>query len=174
MTDDRVAAWIDKLEIRELIETSMRHLDDERGDRFAECFEEDGAMQLSGTVFAGRDALRGLWEKSDWPHWTEDGQLLVQHGSAHLAHNPVIDVDGDTAAAETDMTVLTRGDDGKFTVTLVARYRDRLRRGTDGRWRIVTRTGVSLARPGQAHTDAEWARALAKMPDETRAKFRLD
>ena len=59
MTDDRVAAWIDKLEIRELIETSMRHLDDERGDRFAECFEEDGAMQLSGTVFAGRDALRG-------------------------------------------------------------------------------------------------------------------
>ena len=70
------------------------------------------------------------------------------------------------------MTVLTRGDDGKFTVTLVARYRDRLRRGTDGRWRIVTRTGVSLARPGQAHTDAEWARALAKMPDETRAQFR--
>jgi ketosteroid isomerase-like protein len=173
MSDDRISAWIDKLEIRELIETSMRHIDDERGDLFAMLFEEDGAMQLSGTVFAGRDALRALWEKTDWPHWTKPGQLLMHPLSAHLAHNPVIDIDGDTATAETDMTVIMRGDDGKYTVTMAARYRDRLRRGTDGQWRIVTRTGVSLGRPGQAHTDAEWARALAKMPEATRAKFRL-
>lgn len=173
MTDERLSVWIDKLEIRELIEISMRHIDDERGDLFAECFEEDGAMQLSGTVFVGRDALRGLWEKTDWPHWTEPGQLLMHHPSAHLAHNPVIEVDGDTATAETDMTVIMRGDDGGYSITLVARYRDRLRRGADGRWRIRTRTGVSLGRPGQAHTDAEWARALTKMDDATRARFRF-
>jgi hypothetical protein len=71
------------------------------------------------------------------------------------------------------MTVIMRGDDGKYTITMAARYRDRLRRGADGQWRIVTRTGVALGRPGQAHTDAEWARALAKMPEATRAKFRL-
>jgi hypothetical protein len=174
MTDERLAAWVDKLEIRELIETSMRHIDDERGDRFAECFEPDGVMQLSGTVFAGHDALRDLWDTTDWPHWTEDGQLLMHPLSAHLAHNPVIEISGDTATAETDMTVIMRGDDGKYTVTMEARYRDRLRRGADGVWRIRTRTGVSLGRPGQAHTDAEWARALAKMPADTRAQFRFD
>jgi ketosteroid isomerase-like protein len=173
MTDERLAAWVDKLEIRELIETSMRHIDDERGDLFAELFEDDAVMQLSGTVFAGRDALRGLWDKTDWPHWTEDGQLLMHPLSAHLAHNPVIEISGDTATAETDMTVIMRGDDGKYTVTMAARYRDRLRRGADGVWRIRTRTGVSLGRPGQAHTDAEWARALAKMPADTRAQFRM-
>jgi len=173
MSDQRLSAWIDKLEIRELIEQSMRDIDDERGDRFAELFEEDGVMQLSGTVFDGRDELRALWDESDWPDWTEPGHLLMHPLSAHLAHNPVIHVDGDTATAETDMTVIMRGDDGKYTVTMSARYRDRLRRGADGQWRIVTRTGVSLARPGQAHTDAEWAKALARMDDATRAKFRL-
>jgi hypothetical protein len=33
---------------------------------------------------------------------------------------------------------------------------------------------VSLGAPGESGTDAEWARALARMPDESRARFRLD
>ena len=49
--------WIDKLEIREIIERSVRYIDDQDGAAFAELFEEDGVLQLAGTVFAGREAL---------------------------------------------------------------------------------------------------------------------
>jgi hypothetical protein len=47
-------------------------------------------------------------------------------------------------------------------VALVGRYRDRLRRSDTGHWRFVQRTGVSLGRPGEAGTDSEWQRALAR------------
>ena len=82
--------------------------------------------------------------------------------SAHLSANPVIDVDGGTATAETDFAVLQRDDDGRARVALVGRYRDRLRKDDDGQWVFVQRTGVSLARPGEAGTDSEWQRALAR------------
>jgi hypothetical protein len=85
MTDDRAAAWIDKLEIRELIEQSMRHIDDER----------------AGVV--GEDRPAGL---------DRSGQLLMHPLSAHLAHNPVIDVDGETSSvlASPRVALATSGD----------------------------------------------------------------
>ena len=92
------AEWLDKLEIREMIERSMRYIDDQAGQQLA----------------------------------------------------------------------------GRARITLMARYRDRLRRGDDGRWVITNRTGVSIARPGEAGTDTEWSRALDRMPDEMRARFPTD
>jgi hypothetical protein len=41
-------------------------------------------------------------------------------------------------------------------------------------WFITNRTGVSVARPGEAPTDAERARALERMPVATRAVFRTE
>jgi hypothetical protein len=130
--------------------------------------------KLAGTVFAGRAALLAMFGGTDRPRWTEPGGALVQPGSMHLTTNPVIDVDSDVASAETDMITFVRGDDGRSRITLLARYRDRLRRGVDGRWRLSSRTGVSLGRPGEVGTDAEWARALAQMPDDLRAQLRAD
>ncbi len=166
--------WVDKLEIREVIERSMRAIDDQAGERLAALFDEDAVLQLAGTVFRGRDAIGKMFRSADPPHWTEPGELLKQPAVVHRGANPVIDVDGDTATAETDLLVLERDEEGRARITLVARYRDRLRRNDDGSWVITNRTGVSIARPGEAGTDAEWARALARMPDETRAKFRTD
>ena len=83
-------------------------------------------------------------------------------------------MDGDAATAETDMVTLIRDENGRARITLVARYRDRFRRAQGGRWLITNRTGVSIARPGEEGTDAEWARALAAMPDDVRARLRTD
>jgi SnoaL-like domain len=151
--------WIDKLEIRELIERSMRYMDDEAGHRAAELFAEDGVMQLAGTLFVGREGIRQMFGHPDPPQWTEPGELLKQPAAAHWSANPVIDIDGDTATAETDMLVVKRDDSGKSRITLLARYRDRLRRGGTG-WVIANRTGVSLARPGEEGTDGDWARVF--------------
>jgi hypothetical protein len=166
--------WVDKLEIREVIERSVRCIDDRAGDRLAELFDEDGVLQLAGTVFEGRQALRGMFRGVSAPRWTEPGELLKQPASTHLTSNPVIDVDGDAATAETDMVTLIRDENGRAKITLVARYRDRLRRAEGDRWLITNRTGVSIACPGEEGTDAEWARALAVMPDDVRARFRTD
>ena len=175
MPDDAaVVRWIAKLEIRELIERSVRHVDDQDSAALAALFEEDGVLQLAGTVFAGRDAILGMFRAAEAPRaWTEPGRLLVQPGGMHLTGNPVIEVDGDDATAETDMVTLLRGEDGRAKITLLARYRDRLRRADDGSWRLRSRTGVSIGVPGEVGTDAEWARALERMPDDLRARFRL-
>jgi hypothetical protein len=58
----------------------------------------------------------------------------------------VIDLDGDRATAEIDFQVVSRGADGASVVSLIGRFRDRLRRADDGGWRIECRTIVSVAR----------------------------
>jgi uncharacterized protein (TIGR02246 family) len=176
MPDDAtLGRWVDMLEIREVVERSARSIDDRDAAALAELFEEDGVLQLAGTVIAGRVQLRAMFGgAAGGPRWTDPGELLKQPGSMHLTTNPVIAVEGDSATAETDMITLVRGEDGRARITLLARYRDRLRRAGDGRWLISSRTGVSLGVPDEVGTDAEWARALARMPDELRARFRMD
>jgi hypothetical protein len=84
----------------------------------------------------------------------------------------VINVDDENATAETDMMVVKRDEAGRARITLLARYRDRLRRCDIGRV-IVNRTGVSIARAGEEGTDAEWAPALERMSAQMRAQFRV-
>jgi ketosteroid isomerase-like protein len=51
MVDDRnFARWVDKLEIRELVERSVRAIDDGDAAVLADLFEDDGVLQLAGTV----------------------------------------------------------------------------------------------------------------------------
>jgi len=159
--------WEDKLEIREVLERYMRYNDDGALDRLVALFDEDAVLQVMGRVMRGHEQIRaflgagGVFVDGK-PLWTDPGQLLLQPRSAHLSSNPVIDVDGDTATAETDFAVVQRDDDGRARVALVGRYRDRLRKNDAGRWRFVQRTGVSLGRPGEAGTDSEWQRALVR------------
>ena len=172
--DERVKTWLDKLEIRDVLERYMRYNDDRAADKIAELFHEDARFQVMGRVQSGREAVRAVFvgAGSELPSWTAPGGLLKQPGSVHISSNPVIDVDGDSATAETDFLVVDRGEDGRAKPVLVGRYRDEFRR-VDGRWLIYTRTGVSVARPGEAGTDTEWARALERMAPEDKAQLRI-
>jgi hypothetical protein len=168
--------WVAKLEIRELLERFMRYVDDGDGARLVELFDHEAILQLSGTVYAGRQELAALFSPSgaaDRRPWTEPGELLKQPGSLHVSSNPLIEVEGDRARAETDFFVIKRDETGHARISLAGRYRDRLSRNEHGRWVITSRTGVSVARPGDEGTDAEWQRALARMPEDTRARFRM-
>ena len=172
--DERVEAWLDKLEIREIIERYMRYNDDRAAENIAELFHEDVRFQVMGRVVSGREAVRAVFVGAgpELPSWTTPGGLLAQPGSVHISSNPVIEVDGDTATAETDFLGVNRGEDGRAKPNLVGRYRDEFRR-VDGRWLIYTRTGVSVARPGEAGKDTEWARALARLSDEDKSQLRI-
>jgi uncharacterized protein (TIGR02246 family) len=172
--DERLVAWLDKLEIREVIERYMRYNDDRAADAIAELFHEDVRFQVMGRVVSGRDAVRAVFVGAgeELPSWTKPGGLFTQPGSVHMSSNPVIDVDGDTATVETDFLVVNRGEDGRAKPSLVGRYRDEFRR-VDGRWLIYTRTGVSVARPGESGKDTEWARALGRMSDEDKSQLRI-
>jgi ketosteroid isomerase-like protein len=172
--EDELRLWLDKLAIRDVLERYMRFNDDLAADRIAELFDEDARFQVMGRVHIGRDAIRAMFNRdgANRPPWTAAGELFSQPASVHISSNPVIDIDGDTASAESDFLVVRRDADGRAHSVLVGRYRDRLRRGGDGRWVIYARTGVSVARPGEEHTDSEWARALARMPENERAELR--
>jgi 3-phenylpropionate/cinnamic acid dioxygenase small subunit len=170
------AEWDDKLAIRELLERYMRYNDDGALDRVVALFAEDSIYQVSGNVLRGHDDIREFLGRGGAftdgrPVWTEPGELYKQPRSVHVISNPIIDVDSDEATAESDFVVINRDANGRAYISLVGRYRDRLQRQPDGRWLIAKRTGVSVARPGQAGTDAEWQRALDRMSDSERAKL---
>jgi ketosteroid isomerase-like protein len=166
--------WDDKLAIREILERYMRANDDGALDQLVSLFAPDGIYQVTGNTLRGHSEIREFFGRTGSftdgrPAWTEPGELYKQPRSAHVLSNPIIEVEGDDASAECDFTVVNRDADGHAYISLVGRYRDHLRRQTDGRWLIARRTGVSVARPGQAGTDTEWRRALAGKADSERA-----
>ena len=169
VTGAELRQWIDKLEIRDLLERYMRHNDDRAADKLVELLDEDVRFYVMGRVYVGRAAVRQLISAGpcEPPHWTEPGAMWRQPGSTHVASNPVIEIDGDVAAAESDFVVLRRDDDGRAYVSLLGRYRDHLRRRHDGKWVITIRAAVSVARPGHEGSDAEWQQAIAKLGEQT-------
>jgi uncharacterized protein (TIGR02246 family) len=171
-----VQQWVDKLAIREVIERYMRYNDDGNADAIIELFDADATFQFFGRVIKGRDAIYDFFVTAlgtTRQRWTDEGGLFVQPRSIHLTANPVIDIDGDHATAESDFLVVDRNDDGRSVVSWVGRFRDRFRRvGDDGAWLIECRTGISVARPGEAGTDSEWKRAIERMPEDMKAQLR--
>lgn len=129
--EQRLRAWLDKLEIRDVLERYMRYNDDRAADKIAELFHEDGRFQVMGRVQSGREAVRSVFNDAgpELPHWTAPSELSK------------------SAATETSFAWLTP-------------------------WLIYTRTGVSVARPGEAGSDTEWVRALQRMSPEEKARLR--
>jgi ketosteroid isomerase-like protein len=149
---DDVREWLDRLEIRDVIERYMRYNDDGDAERLISLFHEDATFQTSGQTHQGRDAIAAQFQaafSSTTPgRWTDEGNLFVQPRSLHIGSNPVIDLDGDRATAETDFQVVFRNAEGRSALSVIGRFRDRMRRSDDGAWRIECRTIVPVAKQG--------------------------
>jgi 3-phenylpropionate/cinnamic acid dioxygenase small subunit len=109
-------------------------LDDFRLDEWAQLFTEDAKFAPNNTIgepwewIEGRQAIRA-WIGRQFP---DDSQL-----GKHLTLNTLIDRDGDTATARSDVLLLRATQRGPETV-LVGRYLDTLKLDQT-RWRFTVR-----------------------------------
>ena len=149
MTDDALAAkmqaLIDRNEILDVLNRYSRAMD--RQDReLARTVYHDDAIDVHGShAFGVEDFL-------DWAFEYHSHQLHHQH----FVTNQSIEIDGDTAHAETYYLFVGRYPDRETPLTLAGgRYVDRLER-RDGRWAIAKRVCT-----------AEWRTvAPSKLPDK--------
>lgn len=141
------------------LEARVARLEDERGvlrtlhayghaidygdeEGWVDCFTEDGVFDVRGRLtfaVSGREQLR---------------EFISRHSRApdqwhkHLLVEPVIEIDGDTAACAAYFAVVMEID-GEPALRVFGRYRDRLVREADGRWRLRERIAEAEAiRPG--------------------------
>jgi hypothetical protein len=140
----------DELFIRRMLEQYMRFNDDRALDRILPLFAPDAIYRVGGKEHIGHDGMRaffiGAGYRDGQPRWTDEDQLMVMPRSMHLLTNPIIEVDGDRAVAESEFVVLVRDASGHPKMSLIGRYRDRLRRDPVAGWLFTERTGVSTAK----------------------------
>jgi 3-phenylpropionate/cinnamic acid dioxygenase small subunit len=136
------ATMRDEWAIGRVLARYCRFLDDQRYDDVVALFAPEGVLESMGTRAEGRDAIG---RDAIRAFFSEDGSTGGRPTSAHVLSNPVIDVDGDTARAESDWVMIQRDETGATGIVLAGRYRDELVR-IDGEWRFSNRTPIALAR----------------------------
>ena len=115
--------------IRSVIARQAQLRDDDRIDEWIEAWTEDGVFGAGEHAHRGRTAIRALADSLTTGTWR----------AVHLLSEPLIEVDGDTARASTDVVIIAAGRDGRLNVRAVNRYRDTFRREPDGAWRFTER-----------------------------------
>jgi ketosteroid isomerase-like protein len=105
-------------------------------DAWVDCFTEDGVFDVRARLshqpnrlVSGRDELRAFIARH-----TRAPELWHKH----LLVEPQIEIDGDTATVASYLAVVMEYD-GEPTLRVFGRYRDRLARCADGRWRFRER-----------------------------------
>ena len=115
--------------VRTAIARYAHAVDDGRPDDVVATFCPDGSTDIPGTgVVTGTEALRAFF-----------AGLTPRGPSRHVVVNTdVTDWDAGQATAISDLIVLGRAGDGRWSVHLVGRYHDRLHHD-DGTWRFHSR-----------------------------------
>ena len=132
----------DEWAISRVLARYCRFLDDQRFDDVVALFAPDGVLDSMGTRAQGQQEIRAFFPPiGSLPAGASGGRP----SSMHVLSNPVIDVDGDRARAESDWVMIQRDESGTTNIVLAGRYRDELAR-IDGEWRFSSRTPVALAR----------------------------
>jgi uncharacterized protein (TIGR02246 family) len=127
--EDQDAIW-------RLFMTYRDHLDRRDFAAYASLFTDDAVWIGNLGKCVGPEQIQSMLEQT----------LEVFDSDAERAHhlvvNPVIDVDGDTAAARSTWAFVTRSDDDAPVVLMLGTYYDELRRTDDG-WRFSQRVAYS-------------------------------
>ena len=118
--------------IRRTLALYCQLCDDGRFDEWAQLYTEDAVFKVMGSVYQGPQAIKGFIAQAQ-----PDGQR-----GKHVAVNSLIDLEGDAARVWTDYIWVGPGT-GKFPVTSVGRYHDRLVK-RDGRWLFAERQIVFM------------------------------
>jgi 3-phenylpropionate/cinnamic acid dioxygenase small subunit len=105
-------------------------LDDLRLAEWGELFTDDAVWSLPGVSFRGRaEIVRGVGAM----------EPKERRRVKHLAFTPIIDFEGDDrACAWTDLLVLTKSDEGVWSIASTGRYYDTFER-SGGHWRFKSR-----------------------------------
>ncbi len=120
-------------DIRRLKYRYFRTLDLKLWDEFGGTFTDDVIGRYGTKVYGemdalvGRDAIVGFMSE-------KLGNGII---TAHFAHHPEIEVEGDTAEASWGFEDTVIATDFKVLIRGAGYYRDRYRRGADGSWRIA-------------------------------------
>jgi SnoaL-like domain len=129
-SDPRLAAFLDKEDIRECLGRFCRGMDRFDRDAYLSAFWPDAEMAAGPFVGSAADC----WDWARPMH--EEGQLLTHH----VLLQSTIDIDGGTAHSETYYQFVARNRD-ESVVLAGGRYVDRLeKRGSE--WRIALRTNI--------------------------------
>jgi len=118
--------------IRRTLALYCQLCDDGRFDEWAQLYTEDAVFRVMGQVHVGPTAIKAF---------IAEAQPEGRRGK-HVAVNPLIEADGDTARAWTDYIWVGPGE-GQFPVTSAGRYHDRLVR-RNGAWLFAERQIVFM------------------------------
>jgi hypothetical protein len=118
-------------------------------------FDHDGVFGLPGNNRVGRDDIAGYFRRQpadDPPPWSTPGEEGRQPHAIHICGNPLVELDGDRATAESDFVVFHANGPGTIAPAFAGRFRDHLRKDDDGRWLITSRALVTVAPPPSSPT----------------------
>jgi hypothetical protein len=119
-------------EIRRLKHRYLRSLDLKRWEEFALTLAADATADYGTPVYGERLALAGRDEIVAFMSRRLGPEVIT----VHLAGQPEIDIDGDTATGTWAMQDTVIATKHQVVIQGAAFYEDRYRRGEDGVWRI--------------------------------------
>ena len=129
----RLQALEDEREIRDLLIRYAQRLDLRDHHGYAALFARDGTWSGRMGEATGPEAIEAMLVEGLGPA----PENFRNTQNFHLMSNLLIEVDGDTATAESRLTYFARKD-GRPVAMLAGRYEDELVR-EDGRWRFKSR-----------------------------------
>jgi hypothetical protein len=130
----------DRAEILDCVARHARGCDRFDGEVLSSAFHEDGVDEHGWAINPGRE----YWK------WANEAHARGSLQNLHNITTHLVEIEGDTAHAESYVVGLFRNTDGKTSRILAGRYIDRLER-RDGVWGIVVRRStVEIALEGDA------------------------
>ena len=134
---ERLQALEAEAEIRRRLDEYMDYLDAADWDGYVQFFTADGALDMDEGVVTGRAAIHKRMADAT-ARMAAASAGRTQRQSADLLSNIRVDVQGDTANAQSRFTFLSEDNTGRFHVTGSGVYSDVWVR-EDGAWRIQRR-----------------------------------